>query len=108
MLYIGYIESAATIGMSVGAPVGSFLNAYLGYENQFYCLSGLFFFTMILCYIFLPNSLIKGSEVEEMGKRDEVSYKKILCNKVIVLSFIAVMLSEFCSASPDNYLSLAL
>jgi len=63
---------------------------------------------MIICLIFLPDSFIKGSEVEVTGKIHEVSYKKILCNKVIVLSFIAVMLSEFCSASLDNYLSLAL
>jgi predicted MFS family arabinose efflux permease len=33
VLYIGYIESATTIGMSIGAPLGSFLNAYLGFEK---------------------------------------------------------------------------
>ena len=30
-LYIGYLESATTIGMCIGAPLGSFLNSYLGY-----------------------------------------------------------------------------
>ena len=61
-LYIGYIESATTIGMCVGAPLGSFLNSYLGYQIQFYCLSGLFLFTMLLCQIFLPNQIIKESD----------------------------------------------
>ena len=58
MIYLGYFEASCSIGLTIGPLIGSALYGSIGYESNFYLVSGIFFFQLILIYFLFPETQI--------------------------------------------------
>jgi len=58
MIYLGYFEASCSIGLMIGPMIGSALYGSFGYETNFYFVSGIFFFQLILIYFLFPDTSI--------------------------------------------------
>lgn len=66
MKYIAYIEIVVGLGLGIGPLVGSALYGPLEYHGTMYFFGGLNVFTMIMCWIVIPNSLNETASLEEV------------------------------------------
>jgi len=118
MIYFGYVEAAAAIGLIFGAPLGSLIYSTLGYKYCYYIVSSMFSIPLVLFIIFLPksidNSISNKSEIEKKEldpnklEGDNVNFKNILCNYKIFMAFGKLMISMYCVSFFINNLPLRL
>jgi predicted MFS family arabinose efflux permease len=90
--YIGYIEIAVGVGLSLGPTVGSLFYPYLHYQGTMYLFGILNFAALLICNSLLPSILNESasysddSEQEETNiegesRREEITWMTLLRNK---------------------------
>ena len=59
MLYLGYCETSVASGLMIGPSIGSALYGSVGYEANFYVISGIFLITLQTLCLMLRNFALK-------------------------------------------------
>lgn len=100
--YMGTFHIAFFVGMGSGPLIGGVLKDSFGFDYVFYAMSGLFAFALMLALVFLPEQ----KKRDQTSKRESVSFKKILSNRMMRAVFLFRAIVAFGRAPIMVYLPI--
>ena len=98
----------------IGPSIGSALYGSVGYEANFYVISGIFLITLIAIIFLLPNKMTIQEEDKEITTEDDpkkligknINFRNILCNYKVYMCYFSFLYTLFCLSSFCNYLPI--